>query len=118
MKRHFILEGNVVFFSKKKLIQFDNPYNIYHFPASQEVANFFNKGAFLNAKVISDNELEHNVLGIIKGKFVNKFKKGDIVKLLIQPEDLIHSDKSKLKFKIIDKRFLGTNFIYIFKNFY
>ena len=46
---------------------------------------------------------------------VRKFKKGDIVKLLVQPEDLIHSDKSNLKFKIIDKRFLGTNFIYFLK---
>ena len=111
----FYFGGKCCLFSKNKLIQFDNPYNIYHFPASQEVANFFNKGAFLNAKVISDNELEHNILGVIKGKFVNKFKKGDIVKLLIQPEDLVHSDKSNLKFKIVDKRFLGTNFIYFLK---
>lgn len=111
----FYFGGKCCLFSKNKLIQFDNPYNIYHFPASQDVANFFNKGAFLNAKVISDNELEHNILGIIKGKFVRKFKKGDIVKLLVQPEDLIHSDKSNLKFKIIDKRFLGTNFIYFLK---
>ena len=99
-------------FANNKLIQFDNPYNIYHFPASQEVARFFNKGAFINTKVISNNQLQHDVLGTIKGKFVNKFKKGHNVKLLIQPEDLVHSDKSDLKFKIIDKRFLGTNFIY------
>ena len=43
---------------------------------------------------------------------MNNVKKGQRVKLLIQPEDLVHSDKSKLKFKIIDKRFLGANFIY------
>ena len=111
----FYFGGKCCLFSNEKLIQFDDPYNIYHFPASQEVANFFNKGVFLNAKVISNNELKHSVLGIIKGKFVNKFKIGSKVKLLIQPEDLIHSDSSNLKFKIIDKRFLGTNFIYFLK---
>ena len=111
----FYFGGKCCLFSKNKLIQFDNPYNIYHFPASQEVANFFNKGAFLDAKVISHNQLKHNILGLIKGKFVNTFKKGDNVKLLIQPEDLIHSDKSNLKFRVIDKRFLGTNFIYFLK---
>lgn len=111
----FYFGGKCCLFSNKKLIQFDNPYNIYHFPESEEVAKFFNKGIFLNAKVVSSNELMHDVLGIIKGKFINKFKKGDTVKLLIQPEDLVHSDKSNLRFKIIDRRFLGTNFIYFLK---
>ncbi len=102
-------------FAKGKLVQFDNPYNIYHFPASQDVASFFNKGTFVTAKVISKNELSHKILGKIKGNFVHFHEIGKNVKLLIQPEDLIHNDKSKLKFKIIDKRFQGTNFIYFLK---
>ena len=102
-------------FSKKKLIQFDNPYKIYHFPQSTEVANFFNKGIFISAKVISHNELQHKKLGKIKGNFINKHAIGKTVKLLIQAEDLVHSDKSDLKFKVVDKRFLGTNFIYFLK---
>ena len=71
----------------------------YHFPASQEVAKFFNKGSFIETIVYSKNELKHKLLGKIKGNFVNNVKKGQKVKLLIQPEDLEHSDKSKLKFK-------------------
>ena len=102
-------------FAEGKLVQFDNPYNIYHFPASQDVANFFNKGTFVTAKVISKNELSHKILGKIKGNFVHFQEIGKNVKLLIQPEDLIHNDKSKLKFKIVDKRFQGTNFIYFLK---
>ena len=39
----------------------------------------------------------------------------DIVKLLVQPEDLQHDDKSQLKLKIIDRKFRGTNFIYTLK---
>ena len=115
MKRHFILVKKCCLFAKGKLVQFDNPYNIYHFPASQDVASFFNKGTFVTAKVISKNELSHKILGKIKGNFVHFHEIGKNVKLLIQPEDLIHNDKSKLKFKIIDKRFQGTNFIYFLK---
>ena len=99
-------------FTGGKLIQFDDPYNIYHFPASQDVASFFNKGTFITAEVISKNELSHKILGKIKGNFVHPHEKGKKVKLLIQPEDLIHNDKSRIKFRIIDKRFQGTNFIY------
>ena len=70
---------------------------------------------FITAKVISKNELSHKILGKIKGNLVHQHEKGKSVKLLIQPEDLVHNDKSKLKFKIIDKRFQGTNFIYFLK---
>ena len=111
----FYFGGKCCLFAKGRLIQFDNAYNIYHFPASQDVANFFNKGTFVTAKVISKNELSHTILGKIKGNFVHPHEKGKSVKLLIQPEDLVHNDKSKLKFKIIDKRFQGTNFIYFLK---
>jgi iron(III) transport system ATP-binding protein len=111
----FYFGGQCCLFGKDKLIQFDNPYNIYHFPASTDVADFFNKGVFIDAKVISQNELQHKVLGKIRGTFASEYKKGKDVKLLIQPEDLVHSDKSQLKFKIIDKRFQGTNFIYFLK---
>ena len=38
-------------------------------------------------------------------KLEKEFKIGTNVKLLIQAEDLVHSDRSKLKFKIVDKRF-------------
>ena len=96
----------------QKMIQFSEPYKIYHHPNSPEIANFFNKGEFIEAKIISKNELFHEKLGVIKGKVDPKFKNGTFVKLLIQAEDLIHSDKSDLKFEVIDKRFVGTNFIY------
>ena len=47
--------------------------------------------------------------------FVKKYKKGTTVKLLVQPEDLEHDDKSNLKLEVIDKKFRGTNFIYTLK---
>ena len=95
--------------------QYDTPYNIHHYPNSIEVVNFLNKGILVDAKVLNDRSVEHKCLGIIKGDFVKKFPKGTDVKLLVQPEDLEHDDKSKLKLKIIDRKFRGTNFIYTLK---
>jgi iron(III) transport system ATP-binding protein len=95
--------------------QFDTPYNIYHYPNSIEVVNFLNRGILVDAKVLNDSSVEHKCLGVIKGNFVKKYKKGTAVKLLVQPEDLEHDDKSKLKLEIIDRKFRGTNFIYTLK---
>ena len=54
-------------------------------------------------------------LGTITGNFIKPFPIGSKVKLLIQPEDLQHDDKSNLKFEVVDRKFRGTNFIYTLK---
>jgi len=95
--------------------QYDTPYNIYHYPNSIEVVNFLNRGILIDAKVIDDKSVEHKCLGTIKGNFVKKYPKGTLVKLLVQPDDLEHDDKSKLQLEITDRKFRGTNFIYTLK---
>ena len=99
----------------KKLKQFDEPYNVYHYPNSISVVNFLNRGVLVPAKVTSQYTLENDDLGLIKGNFVNEHKIGTNVKLLLQPEDLEHDDKSNLQLDVVDKKFKGTNFIYILK---
>jgi len=99
----------------EKLKQFDDPYNVYHFPNSIEVVNFLNRGILIPAKVTGENSLENIDLGIIKGNFIKHYPKGSNVQLLLQPEDLEHDDKSNLKLEVIDRKFRGTNFIYTLK---
>jgi ABC-type spermidine/putrescine transport systems, ATPase components len=65
--------------------QFDDPYNVYHFPNSVEVVNFLNRGILIPAKVTGENSLENTDLGIIKGNFIKHYPKGSNVKLLLQP---------------------------------
>tara|TARA_B100000029_G_scaffold193789_1_gene191886 strand:- start:100 stop:1158 length:1059 start_codon:yes stop_codon:yes gene_type:complete len=98
-----------------QLKQFDDPYNVYHFPNSIEVVNFLNRGILIPAKVTGENSLENNDLGTIKGNFIKHYPKGSNVKLLLQPEDLEHDDKSNLKLEVVDRKFRGTNFIYTLK---
>ena len=103
----------------QSLKQYDVPYNIHHEPNSLEVAKFLNRGVFVDVKVIETDcavhSLTHRELGEIRGKLVNNFPVGSNVKLLLQPEDLIHDDNSKLKLEVIDRKFRGTNFIYTLK---
>jgi len=98
-----------------QLRQFDDPYNVYHFPNSVEVVNFLNRGILIPAKVTSENTLENKDLGTIKGNFIKHYPNGSEVKLLLQPEDLEHDDKSNLKLEVVDRKFRGTNFIYTLK---
>ena len=99
----------------KELKQFDDPYNVYHFPNSEKVVKFLNRGVLIPAKETSPKSLENQDLGVITGNFVNPVDIGTNVKLLLQPEDLQHDDKSNLKFDVIDKKFRGTSFIYTLK---
>ena len=61
------------------------------------------------------HSLQHNELGEIRGKLLKNYPKGESVKLLLQPEDLIHDDQSKLKLEVVDRKFRGSNFIYTLK---
>ncbi len=103
----------------QELKQYDIPYNVHHEPNSIEIANFLNKGVFIDVKVVDSecavHRLKHEVLGEIRGKLSNSFPSGAKVKLLLQPEDLIHDDQSKLKLEVVDRKFRGTNFIYTLK---
>ena len=99
----------------QELKQFDDPYNVYHLPNSIEVVNFLNRGTLIPAEVTSPKSLENKDLGTITGNFIKPFPIGSNVKLLVQPEDLHHDDKSNLKFEVVDRKFRGTNFIYTLK---
>ena len=100
----------------EELKQFDDPYNVYHLPNSIEVVNFLNRGILIPAEVTSPKSLDNVDLGTITGNFIKPFPIGTKVKLLIQPEDLEHDDKSNLQLEIVDRKFRGTGFIYTLKS--
>lgn len=108
----FYLGSKCAIILNGQIKQYDDPYNVYHFPNSVEVVNFLNRGILVPAKVTGENSLENEDLGTIKGNFIKHYPKGSNVKLLLQPEDLEHDDRSNLKLEVVDRKFRGTNFIY------
>ena len=111
----FYLGNKCAIILDSQVKQFDDPYNVYHFPNSVEVVNFLNRGILIPAKVTGENSLENKDLGTIKGNFIKHYPKGSEVQLLLQPEDLEHDDRSNLKLEVVDRKFRGTNFIYTLK---
>ena len=99
----------------QKLEQFNTFYNIYHYLNTINIIKFLNRGVLIEAKIKDDQTLENSALGDIKGNLIKKFPKGTTVKLLLQPDDLKHDDKSDLKLEVVDRKFRGTEFIYILK---
>ena len=111
----FYLGSKCALILDNEVKQFDDPYNVYHFPNSVQVVNFLNRGILLPARVTGGDSLENDDLGIIKGKFIKHYPTGSNVQLLLQPEDLEHDDDSNLKLEVVDRKFRGTNFIYTLK---
>ncbi len=108
----FYLGSKCALILDNEVKQFDDPYNVYHFPNSVQVVNFLNRGILIPARVTGGDSLENEDLGIIKGKFIKHYPTGSNVQLLLQPEDLEHDDDSNLKLEVVDRKFRGTNFIY------
>ena len=81
--------------------QFDTPYNIYHYPNSIEVVNFLNRGILVDAKVLDESSVEHKCLGVIKGNFVKKYKKGPAVNILVHPLEVDPDHKVVLNLEIM-----------------
>ena len=111
----FYLGNKCAIILDSQIKQFDDPYNVYHYPNSIEVVNFLNRGVLIPAEVTSPKSLINEDLGTITGNFIKPFPIGSKVKLLIQPEDLQHDDSSNLKLEIVDRKFRGSNFTYTLK---
>jgi iron(III) transport system ATP-binding protein len=91
--------------------QWDTAYNIYHKPVNQFVADFVGDGVLLQGVVIGENSVSTG-LGVLNGQFPHHFPEGCPVDILIRPEDVIHSDESEMKAKVLKKAFRGESILY------
>ena len=106
----FKMSDKIAFISDNTITQFANPYDIYHRPASKEIANFFGISSYIKAK-ITDSSHINCILGDFVG-MVDQYNKDDKVDLLIRPDDIIHDDDSLFSAKVTEKTFRGSDFLY------
>ena len=83
---------------------------MYHKPATKEIANFCGIGSFLKGTIIDANHISTS-LGVLFGK-TTPYVKGEIVHIMIRPDDIIHDDNSASSAKVIEKNFHGADFLY------
>jgi iron(III) transport system ATP-binding protein len=106
----FKMSDKIAFISNNTITQFANPYDIYHRPASKEIANFFGISSYIKAKITDSSHIKC-ILGDFVG-MVDQYNKDDKVDLLIRPDDIIHDDDSLFSAKVTEKTFRGSDFLY------
>mgnify|MGYP001270513896 FL=1 len=94
-----------------KLRQWDTAFNLYHEPKTSYVANFIGEGVFIKGEVINSIEVKTDI-GNIKGHAPHSFEKGEKVRVLIRPDDILHDDDSKVTAYVRGKAFRGAEFLY------
>ena len=94
-----------------RLEQWDNPYDLYHEPATRFVADFVGDGVFLDAKIIAIDAIESE-LATLHGDLGDEVEIGKSIKLLIRPDDIIHDDNSHQTARIRKRAFRGENYLY------
>jgi len=106
----FKMSDKIAFISNNTITQFANPYDIYHRPASKEIANFFGISSYIKAKITDSSHIKC-ILGDFVG-MVDQYNKDTKVDLLIRPDDIIHDDDSLFSAKVTGKTFRGSDFLY------
>ncbi|MBW2064697.1 MAG: ABC transporter ATP-binding protein [Deltaproteobacteria bacterium] len=107
----FALADEIGVINDGKMLQWDTPYNLYHFPKDRFVAEFVGEGVLLPGRVVDDRRVE-TALGPLEGDIISPCPKRCPVDVLIRPEDILHDDTSKFKAKVLSRQFRGANIIY------
>ena len=94
-----------------KLRQWDTAFNLYHMPKTSDVADFVGEGVFISGEIINNKEVKTDI-GNIKGYVPDNLTKGEKVRVLIRPDDILHDDDSEITAVVISKVFRGAEFLY------
>ncbi|AKZ62715.1 ABC transporter ATP-binding protein [Herbaspirillum hiltneri N3] len=113
--------GDVVgVMQKSRLEQWDQPYALYHRPATRFVADFIGHGMFVPGALVGaagDMAMEtplgrlHDVSRIME-TLQSSATHGAPFDVLLRSDDIVHDDLSPLKARIVRKSFRGADFLY------
>lgn len=91
--------------------QWAAPYDLYHRPATRFVADFVGQGAFLQGRLLADGSVEVE-LGRLASHLPADSTPGDLLQVLLRPDDLVHDDDAALRAEVVAKAFRGAEFLY------
>lgn len=107
----FTFSDKIAVLQDGRLLQQDTPFNLYHKPASKEIASFIGEGRFLRGK-ITESFAVATAIGELTNSGSPGLSPGTEVEVLIRPDDIIHYDESDFKMKVIGKSFQGAHIFY------
>ena len=94
-----------------ELEQWDTAYNLYHQPATRFVAGFVGEGVTIPGTVL-DSRSVLTELGELHGDLPERCVAGQVVDVLLRPDDVVHDDASPQQARVMDRTFRGAEFLY------
>ncbi len=110
----FAIADRICVINEGRIEQQDSAYNLYHQPYNRFVADFIGQGVIVPAKVINRFTVKTE-FGIISGDKPIDSSVGELVDVLIRPDDVVHDDDSAETAIVVDKAFRGANFLYFLR---
>lgn len=111
----FALGDKVGVMQGGQLMQWGNPFDLYHAPQNRFVANFIGDGVFVKGELLSANTVVTN-FGEVRGTSADPSGVDALlnkqVELLIRPDDVIYDPNSALRGEVVRKAFKGAQTLY------
>ena len=110
----FAIADQICVINDGKILQQGSGYDLYHRPDNRFVADFVGQGVIVPATVIDTNVVKTD-LGVIQGQMMTDVQIGDLVDVLIRPDDVVHDDESADTAVVVEKAFRGADFLYFLR---
>jgi iron(III) transport system ATP-binding protein len=94
-----------------RLLQWDTPYNLYHEPTNRFVADFIGDGVFLPGTFVAAGTVDTSI-GRIIGERATAGAPGEVMDVLIRPDDVVPTDSGGFVATVVRKVFKGADVLY------
>jgi iron(III) transport system ATP-binding protein len=110
----FAIADKVGVMAEGKILQWDEPYELYHKPATRYVADFIGRGVFVKGRVIAGDKVQIEI-GELEMDQAHTIEVGKEIDVLIRADDIQHDDNSPMHAEVVSKTFRGADFLYTLK---
>lgn len=106
----FAMADRVTLLHRGRIAQSDTPYNLYHNPANEFVAEFIGQGSMINTTVNAAGELDQGLGTLDRGHA--HWEPGEQLRLLVRPDDVVYDEQSSVCLRVVGKAFRGASYFY------
>jgi iron(III) transport system ATP-binding protein len=106
----FAMADQVTLLNRGKVAQTDTPYNLYHNPGNEFVAQFIGQGTMITVTVNAAGEMNDG-LGVLDRGHPH-WLPGEQLRLLVRPDDIEYDETSLTALRVVHKAFRGASYFY------
>ena len=110
----FAMTDKVGVMAEGKVLQWDEPYELYHRPATRYVAEFIGRGVFIKGIVQANNKVKMEIGELALDRDLTQ-DIGKEIEVLMRADDIQHDDHSTIQAEVVHKTFRGADFMYTLK---